>query len=278
MTRTDRAIRVGLQLNPQHADYRDIRRAAVAAEELGADMLFTWDHFFPLSGDRDGKHFECWTLLAAWAEVTSRVQIGALVSCNGYRNPDLLADMARTVDHISGGRLVLGLGAGFKERDFVEYGFPFGTPGERLDDLAASLPRIERRLATLNPPPTRAIPLLIGGGGERRTLAIVARHADIWHTFAEGEDFARKSRILDGHCHAAGRRPDAIERSVLVGGDPRESGSSLLRLGATLFIVGANGPRHDLGEARRWIAWRDEQNADTGRSATPPAAADAADA
>ena len=260
MTRTGRAIRVGLQLNPQHADYPDIRRAAVAAEELGVDMLFTWDHFFPLSGDRDGKHFECWTMLAAWAEVTNRVQIGALVSCNGYRNPDLLADMARTVDHISGGRLVLGLGAGFKERDYVEYGFRFGTPGERLDDLAAALPRIERRLTRLNPPPTRAIPVLIGGGGERRTLAIVARHADIWHTFAEGEDFARKSRILDGHCHAARRRPEEIERSVLVGGDPWESGSSLRQLGATLFIIGVNGPSHDLSEARRWIAWRDEQN------------------
>ena len=260
MTSTGRAIRTGLQLNPQHADYHDIRRAVVAADALGADMLFTWDHFFPLSGDRDGKHFECWTMLAAWAEVTSRAQIGALVSCNSYRNPDLLADMARTVDHISSGRLVLGLGAGFKERDYVEYGFPFGTPGERLDDLAASLPRIERRLTQLNPPPTRAIPILIGGGGERRTLAIVARHADIWHTFAEGEDFARKSRILDDHCRTAGRDPGEIERSVLVGGDPWRSGPPLVRLGATLFIIGVNGPDFDLSEARRWNAWRDEQN------------------
>jgi probable F420-dependent oxidoreductase len=257
---TDRPVRIGLQLAPQHADYAAIRRAAAQAEDLGVDMLLNWDHFFPLSGDRDGKHFECWTMLGAWAESTSRAEIGALVSCNSYRNPELLADMARTVDHISGGRLILGIGAGFREREYTEYGYEFGTAGSRLADLAQALPRIERRLARLNPPPTRKIPVLIGGGGEQKTLRLVARHADIWHTFAEGDALARKSRILIEHCAEAGRNPAEIEHSVLVGGDPKDAGPGLRDLGVTLFTIGARGPDYDLAALRDWIAWRDAQN------------------
>ena len=256
----DRKLRIGLQLRPQHVDYGSIRRAVARAEELGVDILFNWDHFFPLGKVGDGKHFECWTMLGAWAEATSRVEIGALVTCNSYRNPDLLADMARTVDHISGGRLVLGIGAGFKEREYVEYGYEFGTPGSRLADLAEALPRIERRLALLNPPPTRKIPVLIGGGGEQKTLRLVAEHADIWHSFADGEELARKSRILDGHCAEVGRDPAQIERSALVGGDPETVGPAYRDLGITLFVLGAGGPDFDLAEVADWLAWRDEQN------------------
>jgi probable F420-dependent oxidoreductase len=256
-------------MRPQDGDYVAIRRAAAEAEELGVDILFNWDHFFPLGKVREGKHFECWTMLGAWAESTSRVEIGALVSCNSYRNPDLLADMARTVDHISNGRLILGIGAGFKERDYVEYGYEFGTVGSRLADLADALSRIERRLAVLNPLPMRKIPVLIGGSGEQKTLRLVARHADIWHTFTEGEALAHKTAILEQHCAELGRDPADIERSTFVDGKPEGRGDALRALGITLFVIGSSGPDYDLSELRDWLAWRDAENTAPGDALSP---------
>jgi probable F420-dependent oxidoreductase len=251
-------IRVGAQIQPQQGRYKQMRDAWLRVEDLGADTLFCWDHFFPLYGEPDGPHFECWSLLAAMAEVTSNVQFGALVSSNGYRNPNLMADMARTIDHISDGRLILGIGSGWFERDYDEYGYPFGTAVERLRGLEANLPVIEARLAKLNPPPTRRIPVLIGGGGEKLTLRLVAQHAHIWNGFGDPAEAGRKSRVLDDWCVKVGRDPKEIERSVLFNDEEQlTQADAYVEQGITHLIVGCCGPDFHLEPLRRLIAWRD---------------------
>ena len=263
---TSRPIRIGVQIAPQHAHYARIRDTAAGLEELGVDIIFNWDHFFPLSGDEAGLHFESWTMLAALAEQTSRVELGALVNCNSYRNPNLQADMARTIDHISAhgtgiGRFIFGTGSGWFEHDYEEYGYEFGTVGKRLDALAHNLPIIEARWAKLNPPPTRHIPVLIGGGGEKKTLRIVAKHADIWHSFSTPEVLERKLGILAEHGRNVGRDTSEIEISTEVRARTLEEGDELLALGTTLFTVGITGPDYDLACVKSWLAWRDSKRA-----------------
>jgi probable F420-dependent oxidoreductase len=261
-----RPIRIGVQVAQQHSDYRTIRDTVARLEEAGVDIVFNWDHFFPLSGRPDGAHFESWTMLAALAEQTSRVQLGTLVSCNSYRNANLQADMARTIDHISAGpdgvgRLIFGVGAGWFQHDYDEYGYEFGTAGTRLNALAANLPVVEARWAKLNPPPTRKIPVLIGGGGEKKTLRIVARHADIWHSFSDADTLRRKLDILARHGRDVGRDTDEIEISTEIRRRTPEQAEELVELGATLFTVGISGPAYDLAPVLDWLAWRDTHNA-----------------
>ena len=261
--------RIGVQLQPQHSPRYDLIRDAVRrCEDMGVDVVFNWDHFFPLYGDPDGAHFECWTMLGAWAEQTSRIEIGALVTCNSYRNPELLADMARTVDHISEGRLILGIGSGWKQKDYDEYGYEFGTAGGRLDDLAAAMPRIEARLSKLNPQSVRDIPVLIGGGGEKKTLRMVAQHAHIWHSFADTDTYPDKSEILARHCADVGRNPAEIEHSAGANGSNAdeliENAQALTALGVSMLTVGVNGPDYDLSQAEALCRWRDERATDAG--------------
>jgi probable F420-dependent oxidoreductase len=252
-------FKVGVQLQPQHTTMDDLRAAWRAADDMGVDSIWTWDHFYPLYGEPDGPHFEGWMTLAAMAADTSRASIGMLVTGNTYRNPDLLADMARTLDHISGGRAYLGLGAGWFERDYAEYGYEFGTAGSRLRELETSLERIKARLGALNPPPVGRLPILIGGGGEKVTLRITARHADAWNTFGPAENFAHKSAVLDRWCAEVGRDPGEIERTVAINGTDVEAGTvdGLLEAGATHLIVmkGTEGP-FDLDELERLLALR----------------------
>lgn len=257
-------VRIAVQIHPQHTDYAGIRTAVMQAEDMGVDVIYNWDHFYPLyGGDPDlnvGKHFECWTMLGAWAEQTERIQFGALVTCNSYRNPELLADMARTVDHISDGRLILGIGSGWFEKDYDEYGYEFGTAPSRLRDLDAAMPRIVDRLERLDPPPTRHIPILIGGGGEKVTLRIVAEHADVWHTFGNRETIARKSKILDEWGAKVGRDASTIDRSIGVKPEQLDEAGDFRALGGTEFTIGVTGPDLDLNPVKPWLAWRDSVN------------------
>ena len=264
-----RPPRVAVQVAPQHAPYAALRDAVVTLEDLGVDVVLTWDHFFPLSGDPDGLHFECWSVLAAWAEVTERVELGPLVACNSYRNPDLHADIARTIDHISEGRLIFGIGAGWFERDYDDYGYEFGTPGSRLDALAQDLPRIRARWDRLNPPPVRRIPVMVGGGGERKTLRITAEHADIWHGFGDPDVIAHKHQVLDAWCAQVGRDPREIERSAGVAFTPARhpevatldyaaQAQALFDVGTRLLTLSLTTPPYDLGPVRDVVAWRDE--------------------
>ena len=240
-----------------HSDWPAMRQAWVEAEELGVDCLFNWDHFFPLRGEPEGKHFEALTVLGAMAEVTERVELGSLVICNAYRNPELLADAHRTIDHISGGRAILGIGAGWFQKDFDEYGYESGTKRTRLDLLEDALPRIERRIGRLNPPPVRTpMPILIGGGGPKRTLKLVARHGNIWHSFGTPDVVREKREILAGHCANEGRDPAEIEVSWGAQGGEWDG---LLDAGVTHFILGASGSDsgYDLGPLRELVEWRD---------------------
>ncbi len=255
-------IRVGVQIQPQHADFAQMRAAWQAAETLGVDSIYTWDHFFPLYGDRDGKHFEGTSSLTALAASTERARIGALVFCNSYRNPQLLANIHSTIDHLSGGRVILGIGAGWFEHDYAEYGYEFGTAPQRLRALSRDLPLIKQRLAKLNPPPVGQLPIMIGGGGEKVTLRLVAEHAQLWHTFANPETYVHKSQVLADHCANVGRDPATIERVIGAGGSTSQSADALADAGVDELTIGVGGGRdgYDLGELRELLQWRDHRN------------------
>jgi probable F420-dependent oxidoreductase len=251
-------IRVGIQIQQQHATYRQIRKAWQAVEASSADTLFNWDHFFPLQGDLNGAHLDNWSALGAMAEVTERVEIGCLVAANSYRNPNLLADMARTLDHISDGRFILGIGSGWNQRDYEEYGYEYGTAASRLKDFDRDMPVIVDRLKKLNPQSIRnPFPILIGGGGEKVTLRIVAQHATIWNGQGEPDVVGRKNRILDEWCAKVGRDPKEIERSAQIIGPQLDKIDEYFAEGITHFIGESSGPDYDLAPLQKLIDWRD---------------------
>ncbi len=247
-------MKFGVQIHPQATTVEDMRAAWRAADELGVDSIWVWDHFYPLYGDSDAAHFEGYTLLAAMAAETSRARIGALVTCYSYRNPNLLADMARTIDHISGGRFILGLGAGWFKRDYDEYGYEFGSVGSRLQRLEEGLPVIKARLQKLNPGPVNgSLPLLIGGGGEKVTLRLVAEHADMSNLFGPVDNVRHKNEVIDRWCGKVGRDPADIERTALVRPEELEKVDAYAEAGTDHLIVMTEHP-FDLDAVEKLVA------------------------
>jgi len=257
--RSGHAIKVSAQVGPQLGTFKNQRAAWIGADELGVDAIFNWDHFFPSipGADPAGSNLEACMLLGSMAEVTERAGIGCLVTCNSYRNPNLVADMARTLDHISDGRFVLGIGSGWMERDYNEYGYELGTAASRLGDLARDLPIIEDRLGKLNPRPVNGhIPILIGGGGEKVTLRLVAQHADIWHGGGSLDVIAHKLAVLDEWCVKVGRDPAEIECAIELKQDQTDDIEAFIALGVTHFVINHVGPEYDLGRLREVVQWR----------------------
>lgn len=202
------------------------------AEQTGWDGIWYADHFMPNAEDTTTPWPEAWTTLAALAACVPRLRIGTLVSGNTYRHPAVLAKMAATLDHISGGRAVLGLGAGWQENEHQQYGIPFHTLAERLARLDEACQVIRALFtqpvanfdgrfyqldqATLEPKPVQQpLPLLIGGGGEKVTLKITARYANEWNVWGTVDTLRHKMEILDSHCSEVGRNPADIQRSAV---------------------------------------------------------------
>jgi probable F420-dependent oxidoreductase len=252
-------LKIGVQLHQQHCSIAQYRQAWRRADELGVDSIWNWDHFFPLYGDPNGRHWEGWTTLAVLGCETRRARIGCLVLCMSYRNAALLSQMARTLDHLCGGRLILGVGAGWFARDYQEYGYDFGTPGARLKNLERAIGTLKERWAKDEPKPVRGtIPLLIGGGGEKVTLRLAAEHADFWNTTNPPEAWAHKNRVLDEWCRKVGRDPTTIERTAATWSPDLAQAEQYAAAGAEHIIYGF-GPPFDFGPVERLLEWRENR-------------------
>jgi F420-dependent oxidoreductase-like protein len=239
------AVRFGAQLWSQATDWPAFLGAAVAAEEAGWDSVWTWDHFHAIFGPWEQPILEGWLTMGAVAARTSRVQVGLMVGANTFRSPGHTAKLAATLDHVSGGRAILGIGGAWFAREHEAFGIDFGaTVGERLDRLDEAVEVMRRLLdgerfshagrfyhfddALLRPRPVQDhLPILVGGGGPKKTLRTVARRADAWNTNGTVEEVATRDAILREHCAAVGRDPATIERTVsfpiVVRDDPAEA-------------------------------------------------------
>lgn len=225
-------IRFGAQLWSQASAWPRFREAAREAEAAGWDSVWTWDHLLSIIGPPDQPIFEGWSALAALSSVTTRVRLGLMVGANTFRNPGLTAKLATTLDHVSEGRAVLGIGGAWMEREHDAFGIQFGAGfGERLDRLDEAVMLLRRLLdgervthegayytlreAICEPRPVQArLPILIGGSGPKKTLRTVALRGDGWNTSGWVDEVRGKLETLDGHCADVGRDRSEIELTL----------------------------------------------------------------
>ncbi|HXG26970.1 MAG TPA: LLM class flavin-dependent oxidoreductase [Candidatus Binatia bacterium] len=226
-------LKLGINLWSQASDWPTFLAAARRVEDLGYDHLWTWDHLYAIFGDPYQDIHEGYTALAALAQATSRIRLGLLVGANTFRNPGLVAKAVTTIDHISNGRAILGIGGawfGFEHTAFgIDFGSGFGQRLDWLDEATAAIRTVIDGGEVTSPPggryrfdrlrihplPVQArVPIMIGGGGEKKTLRIVAKYADMWNVFGTPETVARKDEILRRHCAEVGRDTNEIERTI----------------------------------------------------------------
>jgi len=239
--------------DPQAKWARSVEIAQLA-EELGLDSLWVYDHFHNVPLPAQEAMFECWTTITAVSQVTSRIKLGQMVGCAPYRNPGLLAKITSTIDVISGGRLIWGIGAGWYEHEFTGYGYAFGTPAERIRVLRETVEIVKALWtepdvsyagthftldrAQCDPKPLqRPCPeILIGGGGEQLTLRVVARHADSSNFGGKPHEWQHKAQVLQQHCRDVGRDYDEIRKTIAPEVFIRETEQEIVDAGSRSFM------------------------------------------
>ena len=228
-------LKVGALIWPQFTEWASVKSMGIAAEREGYETLWTWDHVYPIIGNPNGPIFEGWSTLVSWAENTTRIRIGLMVGANTFREPTLTTKLATTLDHISNGRAILGIGGAWFEEEHEHFGMNFGDGfPERLRWLGEALPIMRGMLDGTEPtatgprykaktarnlpaPVQKHLPILIGGGGEQVTLKLVAKYGDANNVSGTPEQVAHKEEVLLKHCAAVGRNPNEIERTVGIG-------------------------------------------------------------
>ena len=226
-------FKLGILLWSQATDWPSFERAAVKVDELGYEHLWTWDHLHAIFGDPQQSIFEGWITLGAWAKVTSRVRLGLMVGANTFRNPALVAKLATTLDHISNGRAILGLGGAWFDYEHARHGIDFGRGfGQRLDWMDEAAAAVRELLdggevtsaegsrygfdhLRQEPLPIQQhLPLMIGGSGEKKTLRTIAKYADMWNGMGTPETMRHKMEVLLGHCADVNRDPNSIVKTT----------------------------------------------------------------